>query len=119
MYDHTLHYGRKHFCRYCLQAFSAEEILKNHMKECFKINHKQRIIMLKKGEFVKFKNYERKIKSPFIIYADFESTLVPENNGKQNPKESYTNNYQKHVACSCGYKSVCVMISLVSLLKHT
>ena len=43
-----------------------------------------------------------------MIYADFESILVLENNGKQNPNESYTNNYQKHVACSYGYKLVCV-----------
>ena len=35
-----------------------------------------------------------------MIYADFESILVPKNNEKQNPKESYTNKYQKHVACS-------------------
>ena len=34
--------------------------------------------MPKKGEYVKFKNYERKIKSPFINDADFESILVPE-----------------------------------------
>ena len=82
MYDHTLHGGRKDFCRYCLQAFRVEEILKSHIKDCFKINGKQRIIISEKGEFVKFKNYERKIKSSFIIYADFESILVPEHNGK-------------------------------------
>ena len=39
-----------------------------------------------------------------MIYVDFESILVPEDNGKQNLEESYTNNYQKHVACSYGYK---------------
>ena len=50
--------------------------------------------MLKKGEYVKVKNYERQIKSSFIIYAGFESILVPENNGKQNPNGSYTNKYQ-------------------------
>ena len=38
--------------RYCLQAFSTEEILKRHVKNCFKINVKQRIIILKKGEYV-------------------------------------------------------------------
>ena len=27
--------------------------------------------------FIKFENYGRKIKSLFIIYADFESILVP------------------------------------------
>ena len=62
----------------------------------------------KKSEYVRFKNYERKIKSPFMIYADFDSILGPEDNGKQNPNESYMNKYQKHIACSYGYKSVCV-----------
>ena len=98
---------KKHFCRYCLQAFSTEEILKRHIKDCFKINGKQRIIMPKKGEYVNFKNYERKIKSQFIIYAFFESILVQEHKGKQNPEESYTSKYQKH------------MISSLSFLKHT
>ena len=38
MHDHTFHRGRKQFCRYCLQAFSPEEILKCHINNCFKIN---------------------------------------------------------------------------------
>ena len=71
MYDHTLHHVKKHFCCYCLQSFSTEEILKRHIKDCFKINGKQRIIMPKRSQYVKFKNYERKVKSPFTIYADF------------------------------------------------
>ena len=37
-----LHRGRKHFCRYCLHAFITEEILKRHIKDCFKINGKQK-----------------------------------------------------------------------------
>ena len=49
----------------------------------------------------------KKIKSPFIIYLDFESILVPEDDGKQNPIDSYTNKYQKHVAYSYGYELVC------------
>ena len=48
MYDHTLHGGRKSFCRYHLQVFSTKEILKRHTKDCFKINGKQRILMPKK-----------------------------------------------------------------------
>ena len=64
--------------------------------------------MSKKIGYVRFrfKSFERKIKSPFVIYADFKSILVPEDNGKQNIDESYTNKYQKHVACSYGYKLV-------------
>ena len=40
MYNHTLHHGKKHFCRYCLQAFSTEETLKRHIKDCFLIADK-------------------------------------------------------------------------------
>ena len=70
MNDFTRHSGRKNFSPYCWQAFSTEEILKSQIKDWFEINGKQRIIMPKKGEFFKFKNYERKIiKSPFI--SDF------------------------------------------------
>ena len=64
--------------------------------------------MSKKGEYLIFNNFERKIKSPLMIYADFENTLVPEDNGKRNPNEFYTKKYKKHVACSYGYKLVCV-----------
>ena len=45
----------------------------------------------------------KETKSPFIIYVDFESILAPEDNGKQNSNESYTNKYQKHVASSHRY----------------
>ena len=31
LYHHTLHLGKKNFCRYCLQAFSTKEILKCHI----------------------------------------------------------------------------------------
>ena len=54
MYNHSLHHGRKHFCCYCLQVFSNEGILKGHIKDSFKINDKQRIMMPKKGEYLKF-----------------------------------------------------------------
>ena len=64
--------------------------------------------MTEKDEYVKIKNYERKRKSSFMIYADFESILVPDNNEKQNPKEFYRNKYQKHIVFSYGYKLGCV-----------
>ena len=64
MYDHTLHGRKKIFCCYCLQAFSTEEIIKSRINDCFTINGKQMMQMSKEGEYVKFRNYERKVKSP-------------------------------------------------------
>ena len=43
-----------------------------------------------------------------MIYADFESILVSEDNGKQNQNECYIKKYQKHVVWSCSYKLVWV-----------
>ena len=48
MYDHLFHCGKKYFCRYCLHAFIAEEVLKCHIRDCFKINDKERTIIPKK-----------------------------------------------------------------------
>ena len=59
MYDHNLHRGRKHFCRYCLQAFNTEEVLKPYFKDWFKGNGKQRIISRKKCEYDKFKKRKK------------------------------------------------------------
>ena len=33
-------------------------------------------------EYIRFKNCNRKIKLPFTIHANFESVLVPQDNGK-------------------------------------
>ena len=76
MYYHKLYRRRKHFCRYCLQVFSTEEILERHIKDCLKVNGKQKDYNGWKSEYVKSKNHDREIKSPFMIYADFESILV-------------------------------------------
>ena len=69
------------------KLLAQKKILKCHVKNCFKINGNKMIKMPKKGKYFRFKNYERKIKSPIMIYVDFESILVPEHNKKQNPDE--------------------------------
>ena len=58
MYNNSLHFGRKLFCRYCLHAFITEEILKGHVKDCFKIKDKQTIKKPQNGEYIKFKNFD-------------------------------------------------------------
>ena len=50
----------------------------------------------------------KKEKSPFMIYADFESILEPEDNGNQTPGEPYTYKYKKHAACNYGYQLIFV-----------
>ena len=54
-----------------------------------------------KSDYIKLKNYERKIKSPFMIYSDFESILVQEDNGKQ---KNLIRTSMKNVVYSYDYK---------------
>ena len=42
---------------------------------------------------------------------------MPENNGNQNPNESYTNKYQEHIAYNHGYKLVCIYDKFSKFLK--
>ena len=97
MYKYTLNRGREHICCYCLKTFKTAETLKCHIKDCFKINGLERIKMPQKVNT---------LDSDILIYAGFESLLVPEDHGKQDLHESYTNKYQKHIAGSYGHKLV-------------
>ena len=94
MYDHILYRGRKHSCRYFLQGFRTAEKLKCHIKDSFKINGEETIKMSKKGEYIKFKNFGRK-KIHHSYFYRFRNIFIPEDNGKQNLNESYTNKYYK------------------------
>ena len=102
IYDHILHHERKHFCHYCLRTFNTEKILKWHTNDCFKINGKQMIEISEKDEYFRIKNHERKKKILIHDLCSFESILVSEDNGKQNPEESHITKYQTHVACHYG-----------------
>ena len=74
MYNQSKHKERKHFCMYCLQCFSSERVLANHVNNCLTINVVQAINMPKQGENIpKFNNFHKQLPVPFVIYADFEA----------------------------------------------
>ena len=68
MYNKTKHKEKKHFCMYCLQNFSTEQILLKHKDNCMVVNGKQAIRMPKKGEnILQFKNHQKQMPAPFVI----------------------------------------------------
>ena len=113
IYNQSKHKERKHFCMYCLQCFSSETILSNHVNNFLIINGIQAINMPKQGKnLLKFNNFHKQLPVPFVIYADLEAITkkVEEQNEEthQDEKEgSYTKAYQTHEDCGCGYKVVC------------
>ena len=115
MYNQSKHKERKHFCIYCLQCFSSERILANHVNNCLTINGAQAINMPKQGEnILKFNNFQKQLPVPFVIYADFEAITKKvqgceqsEEMKKDKDRRSYTETYQIHADCGYGYKVVC------------
>ena len=107
MFDQTKHNCKKHFCMYCLQCFSREDVLAEHVKNCLSINGKQAIKMPKKGQHVNFRNYHKQIPAPFVIYADFEAITEKIQSCQKSKDKSYTEAYQLHTDCGYGYKLVC------------
>ena len=77
MYDHKIHRGRRHFCRYSLKTFRTSEKLKCNFRDYFEIYGKQIIKMPKKDEYIKAKTFKRK-KSVFIHPASNVPTIFAE-----------------------------------------
>ena len=107
MFSQTNHEHKKYFCMNCLQCFSREDVLTEHKNNCLSINGKQAINMPEKGDKVFFKNYQKQLPVPFVIYADFEAITEKIQGCLPNNENSYTEAYQKHTDCGYGYKVVC------------
>ena len=107
MYSYSAHKEKKHFCMHCLHCFSSQMTLDNHTKYCFSINGTQAIKMPQGGEKVYFKNRQKQLPFPFVIYADFEAVTKKVNTCLPSNEKSYTQTYQTHEACGFGYKVVC------------
>ena len=116
MFNFTKYKGKKHFCMRCLQCFYSNESLAKHRVNCIAINGVQAIKMPEKYKdkngvwrppSVYFKNYHKSLPVPFCIYADFECNTEKISGCQPSNSKSYTHKYQKHTACSFGYKVVC------------
>ena len=100
---------------YCLQCFSSERILANHVNNCLTVNGVQAINMPKQGEnILKFNNFHKQLPVPFVIYADFEAITKKVQGCKQSEemkkdkdRRSYTEAYQTREDCGYGYKVEC------------
>ena len=87
-----------------MTGYSREEMLVNHTIECRGCDERPvHIAMPEKGKnILKFTNYNKQMKAPYIIYADFEAitTKIEEHVG------DHTERTQLHEAC--GYSFVLV-----------
>lgn len=87
-----------HMCRFCLRPFYTENSWKTHNEiDCTSIEKGVRTVFPHQDDnILKFTNYWKKIRAPFVIYADFEAILLKNEN----------NNERTHRASMYAYKIV-------------
>ena len=56
---------------------------------------------------MKFNNFHKQLRVPFVIYADFEAITQKIDSCQPNDEKSYTERYQKHIDCGYSFKVVC------------
>ena len=98
--------GAQYYCMRCLNPFHSQESLDKHLEYC-SAHEAVKIEMPGEGTTLSFKNYNRSMRVPFIVYADFESFIKPIDTCGPNPENSYTKQYQKHTPSSFCYYIKC------------
>ena len=98
--------GTHYFCFRCLNPFWCKKSLSRHQAYCNEYEA-VKIELPVKGTMLKYKNYHRSEKVPFIVYADFESYIKPVQSCDTNPESSYTKQYQKHEPPGFSYYIKC------------
>ena len=104
--QYNKHKGKRFVCKYCCNSFQRELTLKMHIGYCSK-QKAVKVVMPRKGEKLSFRNYHRKMRVPFVVYADFECFTRPISTCAPSNVHSYTQQYQKHKPCSYSYYIKC------------
>ena len=85
----------RHVCFTCLNNFNSEKSLAAYHEYC-KSYEAIKIELPEEGSHISFKNYNRSMRVPFIVYADFESFIPQLSTCQPNPDKSYIKQHQKH-----------------------
>ena len=92
--SNSKHKHKQYFCNNCLQGFTLELSRDEH--HCCCINNKTvRVGMPSKGSTVEFYDGQNQFKVPFMMYADFESILIPIKG--PDPNQPYTTKVNQHI----------------------
>ena len=113
--DVSNHHGKRYFCYRCLNSFISVKSLDKHTEYC-QNNEAVKIEMPMfkddKGKFlgpkyIYFKNFYKKQRVPFVVYADFECFTEKIDTCQPKDTKSFTNRYQKHRPSGFSYLIKC------------
>ena len=93
--QNSKHKESQHFCNNCLQGFKTPESRDSHYEYC-RSNESVRIEMPTRNPIVSYSNGQHQFKVLSVMYADFESILVPIQGVSNDPNISSTRGVNSH-----------------------
>jgi hypothetical protein len=73
----TKHHGTSYTCPHCVHPFSSEKAFSNHISDCAKHIYQVTTYPVPGNNTLKWKSREKTERVSFVMFADFESCLVP------------------------------------------
>ena len=107
LFDKSIN-NKTFYCMRCLTRFTRAHTLVEHEKYCNGVNGRPtKIDMPEEGEnILAFQNYQKQMKAPYVIYADFEALVKKIQGCERDPEKkykSYTEKTEWHEACGYSY----------------
>lgn len=101
--------GHQHkFCRNCFQGFTSQKVLDKHFTYCSKHDAQHLKFPLKgDGDIIEFDDFQKQMRVPFVIYADFEAFARKVDTCLSNLSKSNTNTLINYETSGFGYQVVC------------
>ena len=115
------HAHKRHYCLRCLNSFHAAESLQRHEFHCSRHEAIRVELPDKQDNKLLLTHYNPSMKTPIVIYADFES--FTRNIAHAQPRDnnqSYTIQYQRHIPSGFSYYMKCSFdLSYDKKVKYT
>ena len=83
LYGRTAENNKAFVCKFCLYAFKQEHSPIAHEVACSEHPSQKVVYPTLRENILRFENFGNSSETPFCIYADFESLLVPNDYGKK------------------------------------
>ncbi|XP_070163544.1 uncharacterized protein [Polyergus mexicanus] len=104
---------KSHICDRCMHYFRTSDKLSAHSVECGRMNECAIVLPTKDDKWLEFRNYSRKERLPFVVYADLECVLKK----KEERRTSNTSIVQHHEVYSAGYYARCALDGVSSTYR--
>ena len=96
-----------HYCKRCLLGYREVDAFSKHTEYCSQ-NNGERIELPTPGSLISFRKHSKSMRVPWVVFANFESSIKPIDTCQQDPRQSSTNKNQKHTPSSfCYYYIKC------------